>query len=240
MNCVSFIGLSGAVFFLLNSGRGKKWRGIRSDGFRRPHDDHADHDLWRRADGENHKLSVGVYRTLWLDRPAAYWLAFTLTTSIWHYHDYDAIDESPEPVPQGNGGICRDCAQLSYRAVEKQTINWDFHSLLLSIQMKFSFMLLDEARQLRLCKHCQKVFIYPAEPMRKVGKAILDAMVREWCVSAKCSQVAVGYSQQYPGRDGHCCQRQPFERGRKLIHCDRRAAVSHRYFLQRCLLLSQR
>ena len=28
-----------------------------------------------------------------------------------------------------------------------------------SIQMMFSFMLVDEARPLRLCKHCQKVFM---------------------------------------------------------------------------------
>lgn len=43
--------------------------------------------------------------------------------------------------------------------LEKPTIYWDFHSLLLGIQMMFSFMLVDEARPLRLCKHCQKVFI---------------------------------------------------------------------------------
>ena len=43
--------------------------------------------------------------------------------------------------------------------LEKPTIYWDFHSLLLGIQMMFSFMLVDEARPLRLCKHCQKVFM---------------------------------------------------------------------------------
>ena len=43
--------------------------------------------------------------------------------------------------------------------LEKPTIYWDFHSLLLGIQMMFSFMLVDDAKPLRLCKHCQKVFI---------------------------------------------------------------------------------
>ena len=33
--------------------------------------------------------------------------------------------------------------------LEKPTIYWDFHSLLLGIQMMFSFMLVDEARPLR-------------------------------------------------------------------------------------------
>ena len=43
--------------------------------------------------------------------------------------------------------------------LEKPTIYWDFHSLLLGIQMMFSFMLVDDAKPLRLCKHCQKVFL---------------------------------------------------------------------------------
>ena len=42
--------------------------------------------------------------------------------------------------------------------LEKPTIIWDFHSLLLGIQMVFSFMLAEEARPLRLCRQCQKVF----------------------------------------------------------------------------------
>ena len=43
--------------------------------------------------------------------------------------------------------------------LEKPTIYWDFHSLLLGIQMMFSFMLVDGDQPLRLCKHCQKVFL---------------------------------------------------------------------------------
>ncbi len=36
---------------------------------------------------------------------------------------------------------------------------WDFHSLLLGIQMMLSFMLTDEHNPLRLCKQCMKPFI---------------------------------------------------------------------------------
>ena len=43
--------------------------------------------------------------------------------------------------------------------LDKPTIYWDFHSLLLGIQMMFSFMLVDGEKPLRLCKHCQKVFL---------------------------------------------------------------------------------
>ena len=54
----------------------KKGRGIRLDGFRRPHDDRLDHDLCRRADGENHELPAGICGTLRLDRPAVQRLGF--------------------------------------------------------------------------------------------------------------------------------------------------------------------
>ena len=43
--------------------------------------------------------------------------------------------------------------------LDKPTIYWDFHSLLLGIQMMFSFLLVDGEKPLRLCKHCQKVFL---------------------------------------------------------------------------------
>jgi hypothetical protein len=35
---------------------------------------------------------------------------------------------------------------------------WDFHSLLLAIQMMFSFMLVDETATLKLCPNCYKAF----------------------------------------------------------------------------------
>ena len=43
--------------------------------------------------------------------------------------------------------------------LDKSTIYWDLHSLLLGIQMMFSFMLVDGDHPLHLCKHCQKVFL---------------------------------------------------------------------------------
>ena len=43
--------------------------------------------------------------------------------------------------------------------LDKPTIVWDFHSLLLGIQMMFSFMLTDAKKPLKLCKQCQQVFV---------------------------------------------------------------------------------
>ena len=43
--------------------------------------------------------------------------------------------------------------------LERPTIVWDFHSLLLGVQMMFSFMLTDEKSSLKVCKHCGKAFV---------------------------------------------------------------------------------
>ncbi len=38
-------------------------------------------------------------------------------------------------------------------------IVWDFHSLLVMVQICFSFLLMDKGTDMRLCKHCKKAFI---------------------------------------------------------------------------------
>ena len=86
--------------------------------------------------------------------------AFTLTTSILYYNDYEAIDEESRGLYRkamaAFGGIA---PSYHIELLDKPTIYWDFHSLLLGIQMMFSFLLVDDDRPLRLCKHCQKVFL---------------------------------------------------------------------------------
>ena len=86
--------------------------------------------------------------------------AFTLTTAILYYNDYDSIDEDARGLYRkamaAFGGIA---PSYHIELLDKPTIYWDFHSLLLGIQMMFSFMLVDGDQPLRLCKHCQKVFL---------------------------------------------------------------------------------
>ena len=86
--------------------------------------------------------------------------AFTLTTAILYYNDYDSIDEDARGLYRkamaAFGGIA---PSYHIELLDKPTIYWDFHSLLLGIQMMFSFMLVDGEQPLRLCKHCQKVFL---------------------------------------------------------------------------------
>ena len=86
--------------------------------------------------------------------------AFTLTTTFFYYNDYDFMGEDERGLHRkamaAFGGIA---PSYHIELLDKPTIYWDFHFLLLGIQMMFSFMLVDSDQPLRLCKHCQKVFL---------------------------------------------------------------------------------
>jgi hypothetical protein len=85
--------------------------------------------------------------------------AFTLVSSFLYYEDYDKADEPTRDLyRQGMAAFGGIAPTYRIALLDKPTIVWDFHSLLLGVQMMFSFMLTDEGSPLRLCKHCQKAF----------------------------------------------------------------------------------
>ena len=80
--------------------------------------------------------------------------------SMLYYEDYDMLSEDTRRLMQQSMAAFGGNAPIYHVALlDKPTIIWDFHPLLLGIQMMFSFMLVDDAKPLRLCKHCQKVFM---------------------------------------------------------------------------------
>ena len=87
-------------------------------------------------------------------------LSFTYLTSVLYYEDYDKMPpEQRQLMQQGMqafGGIAP-----TYRItlLDKPTIVWDFHSLMLGVQMMFSFMLTDSEKPIRICRHCQQAFV---------------------------------------------------------------------------------
>lgn len=86
--------------------------------------------------------------------------AFTLCTSIFYYQDFDKIDEDTKNVyRQAMAAFDGIAPSYHIELLDKPTIVWDFHSLLLGIQMMFSFALADEKKPLKVCKGCQKVFV---------------------------------------------------------------------------------
>jgi hypothetical protein len=86
-------------------------------------------------------------------------LAFSFLSSILYYEDYDTIDESTRDLYRHSMAAFGGIAPTYHIALlDKPTIVWDFHSLLLGVQMMFSFMLADETKPLRCCKHCTMAF----------------------------------------------------------------------------------
>jgi hypothetical protein len=86
--------------------------------------------------------------------------AFLFCTSIYYYQDGEKIDEDTKNIyRQAMAAFDGIAPSYHIALLDRPTIVWDFQSLLLGIQMMFSFALTDEQKPLRACKHCQKAFI---------------------------------------------------------------------------------
>ena len=95
----------------------------------------------------------------WMKQQFVDWI-FTLTTSDLYYEDYDLLDEDTRNLYRQAMAAFDGIAPTYHIALlEKPTIIWNFHSLLLGLQMMFSFMLTDDKRPLRICRHCTKAFV---------------------------------------------------------------------------------
>jgi hypothetical protein len=86
--------------------------------------------------------------------------AFTFLSSYLYYHDYDRLTESEKNVYRfGISAFSGIAPTYHFELLDKPTIVWEFYSLLLCVQTMFGFTLTDKAKPLRLCRHCDKVFI---------------------------------------------------------------------------------
>ena len=95
----------------------------------------------------------------WMKQQFIDW-AFTYVNSMLYYEDYDTLNEDTRRLMQQSMAAFGGNAPTYHIALlDKPTIIWDFHSLLLGIQMMFSFMLTDSKNPIRLCRHCTKAFV---------------------------------------------------------------------------------
>ena len=95
----------------------------------------------------------------WMKQQFIDW-AFTYVNSMLYYEDYDTLNEDTRRLTQQSMAAFGGNAPTYHIALlDKPTIIWDFHSLLLGIQMMFSFMLTDSKNPIRLCRHCTKAFV---------------------------------------------------------------------------------
>lgn len=86
--------------------------------------------------------------------------AFTFMSSFLYYQDFHMLDDMQKQLyrqgMEAFGGIA---PTYHIELLDRPTIVWDFHSLLLGVQMMFSFMLTDEKSSLKVCKHCGNAFV---------------------------------------------------------------------------------
>jgi len=95
----------------------------------------------------------------WMKQQFIDW-SFTHVSSFLYYEDYDRMDDEQRLFMQQSMTAFGGNAPTYHIALlDKPTIVWDFHSLLLGIQMMFSFMLADSDNPIRLCRHCTKAFV---------------------------------------------------------------------------------
>ena len=86
--------------------------------------------------------------------------AFTFFSSFLYYQDYDRLDENERNLyRQGMAAFGGVAPTYHIELREHPTLVWDFNSLLLCVQMMFSFMLTDDNSSLKVCKHCGKAFV---------------------------------------------------------------------------------
>ena len=86
--------------------------------------------------------------------------AFTFMSSFLYYQDFDMLDDMQKNLyRQGMAAFGGITPTYHIELLDRPTIVWDFHSLLLGVQMMFSFMLTDEKSSLKVCKHCGKAFV---------------------------------------------------------------------------------
>ena len=100
--------------------------------------------------GEQYEWLASVFRD---------W-AFTLVTATLYEIDRERLDDMTlEIYRKGMAAFEGNTPTYHLELREHPTLVWDFHSLLLNIQLLFSMTLTDEKNPLKICHQCQRPFI---------------------------------------------------------------------------------
>ena len=93
----------------------------------------------------------------WLEQIFQDW-SFTFLSSFLFYEGDDLDEDTKDIYRMGMAAFEGIAPEYHIELRDRPTMVWDFHSLLLAIQMMFSFMLVDETAMLKLCPNCYKAF----------------------------------------------------------------------------------
>lgn len=86
--------------------------------------------------------------------------AFIFITSTIYYDNEVSLDKTQRELYKKSMATFDGISPAYHiELLDKPTLVWDFHSLVIAIQMMFCFMLTDEKNPIKLCKHCQTVFV---------------------------------------------------------------------------------
>ncbi|NCB34911.1 MAG: hypothetical protein EOM58_02580 [Clostridia bacterium] len=95
----------------------------------------------------------------WLVQQFKDW-AFTFCSAFFYYNDAQSLDSATrELYKKGMAAFGGIAPTYHIELLDKPTIVWDFHSLLLALQMALSLMLTAEGQSIRMCKRCSKAFV---------------------------------------------------------------------------------
>ena len=87
-------------------------------------------------------------------------MTFPFITSKFFYEEADAFDaDEKKLMAQGVAAFGGIAPTYRIALLDKPTIVWDFHSLLIGLQMMFSFMLAEDNTPLRVCDSCDTIFV---------------------------------------------------------------------------------
>ena len=87
-------------------------------------------------------------------------MTFPFITSKYFYEDADAFDaDEKKLMAQGVAAFGGIAPTYRIALLDKPTIVWDFHSLLIGLQMMFSFMIAEDKTPLRMCDSCDTIFV---------------------------------------------------------------------------------
>ena len=87
-------------------------------------------------------------------------MTFPFITSKYFYEHGDAFDaDEKKLMAQGVAAFGGIAPTYRIALLDKPTIVWDFHSLLIGLQMMFSFMMAEDKTPLRMCASCDSIFV---------------------------------------------------------------------------------
>ena len=94
-------------------------------------------------------------------------MTFPFITSKYFYEHGDAFDvDEKKLMAQGVAAFGGIAPTYRIALLDKPTIVWDFHSLLIGLQMMFSFMLAEDKTPLRMCDSCDTIFVAKRKTQR--------------------------------------------------------------------------